>query len=106
MKKGSHYILLISVLLFGAGLYSLNADYLTYTSSLPELTVLDEPIMKGDTLAPRYPVAKTVPEEYNDIVKKSPMDLRNPDNVKTTIEYDIKTNTYVVTTKLGDMELS
>jgi cell surface protein SprA len=106
MKKGSHYILLISVLLFGAGLYSLNADYLTYTSSLPELTVLDEPIMEGDTIAPRYPVAKTVPEEYNDIVKKSPMDLRNPDNVKTTIEYDIKTNTYVVTTKLGDMELS
>lgn len=106
MKKGGHYILLVSVLLFGAGLYSLNADYLTYNSSLPELVGLDDPVLEGDSLVPRYPVAKTVPEEYKDLVKKSPMDLRNPDNVKTTIEYDIKTNTYVVTTKLGDMELS
>lgn len=34
------------------------------------------------------------------------MDLRNPDNVKTSIEYDLKSNTYIVTTKLGDMQLS
>jgi protein involved in gliding motility SprA len=51
-------------------------------------------------------VAKTVPEAYDDLIKKSPMDLRNPDNVKTSIEYDLKSNTYIVTTKLGDMQLS
>lgn len=54
---------------------------------------------------PRYPVAKTTPEEYQDIVKQSPADLRDPENVKTTIEYDLKTNTYIVRTKLGDMEI-
>ena len=56
-------------------------------------------------IPPRYPVAKTTPEEYQDIVKQSPADLRDPENVKTTIEYDLKTNTYIVRTKLGDMEI-
>lgn len=88
--------------MFGVGLYSLNADYLAYTSSLPELELLEAP---EDTIPPRYPVAKTTPEEYQDIVKQSPADLRDPENVKTTIEYDLKTNTYIVRTKLGDMEI-
>lgn len=46
--------------MFGVGLYSLNADYLAYTSSLPELELLEAP---EDTIPPRYPVAKTTPEE-------------------------------------------
>ena len=50
-------------------------------------------------------MAKTTPESYEDLVKKSPLDLKNPENVKTTIEYDIKTGTYIVRTQLGDMEL-
>lgn len=107
MKRGAHYILVVCVLLFGTGLYSLNADYLIFTSEVPELTELEpQVVLEGDSLDPRYPVAKTVPEAYDDLIKKSPMDLRNPDNVKTSIEYDLKSNTYIVTTKLGDMQLS
>ena len=90
-KRILKYSIWIVVLLFGVGLYSLNADYLAYTSSLPELELLEAP---EDTIPPRYPVAKTTPEEYQDIVKQSPADLRDPENVKTTIEYDLKTNTY------------
>ena len=101
-KRILKYSIWIVVLLFGVGLYSLNADYLAYTSSLPELELLEAP---EDTIPPRYPVAKTTPEEYQDIVKQSPADLRDPENVKTTIEYDLKTNTYIVRTKLGDMEI-
>ena len=107
MKRGAHYILVVCVLLFGTGLYSLNADYLIFTSEVPELTELEpQVVLEGDSLDPRYPVAKTVPEAYDDLIKKSSMDLRNPDNVKTSIEYDLKSNTYIVTTKLGDMQLS
>ena len=83
-KRILKYSIWIVVLLFGVGLYSLNADYLAYTSSLPELELLEAP---EDTIPPRYPVAKTTPEEYQDIVKQSPADLRDPENVKTTIEY-------------------
>ena len=92
-KRILKYSIWIVVLLFGVGLYSLNADYLAYTSSLPELELLEAP---EDTIPPRYPVAKTTPEEYQDIVKQSPADLRDPENVKTTIEYDLKTNTYEI----------
>ena len=84
-KRILKYSIWIVVLLFGVGLYSLNADYLAYTSSLPELELLEAP---EDTIPPRYPVAKTTPEEYQDIVKQSPADLRDPENVKTTIEYN------------------
>lgn len=100
-KRILKYSIWIVVLLFGVGLYSLNADYLAYTSSLPELSCWK---LRGYD-PPRYPVAKTTPEEYQDIVKQSPADLRDPENVKTTIEYDLKTNTYIVRTKLGDMEI-
>lgn len=92
----------IAVLLFGFGLYSLNAGFLSYTASLPELESLDVP---EDTIPPRYPVSKTSPQEYQDLVKQFPVDLRDPENVKTSIEYDLRTGTYIVRTKMGDMEI-
>lgn len=99
-KKIVKYILWTFLLLFGVGLYSLNADYLSYTAVLPEVEALEMP---DDTIPPRYPVAKTTPEAYEDIVRQSPADLHDPENVRTTIDYDLRTNTYVVRTRLGDM---
>lgn len=101
-KKTLKYFLCLIILMSGFGVYSLNADYLTFTASLPNLELLDAP---EDTIPARYPVAKTSPQEYQDIVKQSPADLQNPENVKTTIDYDLKTGTYIVRTKLGEMEL-
>ena len=34
------------------------------------------------------------------------MDLRDPENVKTAVEYDLKTGSYVVRTRLGDKDLT
>ncbi len=93
--------------MFVVGLYSLNANFLIFTASLPEIE-----LQKGapqDTIPKiktRFPVSKTVPEEYQDIVNESPADLKTPDNVKTRIEYDINTGTYVVRTKLGNSDLT
>ena len=103
-KRIAKYGLVGLVLLFGIGLLTLNADYSTYTLALPELELLEE-VAPEDTIPPRYPVAKTSPEEYQDLLKQPPADLRNPENVKTTIEYDLRTNSYIVRTKLGDMEI-
>jgi cell surface protein SprA len=119
-KRLLKYFLLSTILLVGFGVYSLNADFLTYTSSLPEVTLEEDApseatstapassqasAVPDDTIPPRYPIAKTVPETYQDLVKQSPADLKAPENVKTTIEYDINHNTYIVRTKIGDMEL-
>lgn len=106
MRRILKYILWLTTLLFGAGLYSLNADFLAYTSSLPEVEIAGVPEDTVPKVETRFPVAKTIPEEYQDIVRQSPADLKTPDNVKTTVEYDIRTGTYVVRTKLGDADLT
>lgn len=103
-KKTRKYLICILILLLGTGIYSLNADYLTYTAVLPELELIEAP---EDTVpATRYPVSKTVPEEYRDLLKQSPADLKSPENLKTYVEYDIKTGCYVVRSKLGDADLT
>ena len=107
MRKTIKYICWLIGLLFGVGLYSsLNADFLAYTQALPEISLVDAPEDTVPQTKTRFPVSKTVPEEYEDIVKQSPADLKTPENVKTTIEYDIETGTYVVRTKLGDTDLT
>lgn len=108
-KKTLKYLIWVTVLLFGVGMLSLNADYLTYTVALPDIQLLegqDMPDGKDTVPATRYPVSKTVPQDYEDLTKKSPMDLRDPENVKTAVEYDIKTGSYVVRTRLGDKDLT
>ena len=54
---------------------------------------------------PRFPVARTAPLFYRDLTQPLPADLHNPDNLQTTVEYDILTNRYIVRTRVGDMEL-
>ena len=69
-------------------MFSLNADYLTYTAELPDIQLLegqDMPDGKDTVPATRYPVSKTVPENFEDLSKRSPMDLRDPENVKTAV---------------------
>ena len=89
-KKTLKYLIWVTILLFGIGMLSLNANYLTYTASLPDIQLLegqdDMPDGKDTVPATRYPVSKTVPEgdeTYKDLLKKSPVDLRDPENVKT-----------------------
>ena len=91
---------------------SLNANYLTYTASLPDIQLLegqdDMPDGKDTVPATRYPVSKTVPEgdeTYKDLLKKSPVDLRDRENVKTFVEYDIRTGRYVVRSRIGEKDL-
>lgn len=54
----------------------------------------------------RFQVDNIQPKStYEDLQKLYPMDLKNPDNVKTVVEYDINTGNYVLRTKIGDMEV-
>ena len=106
MRRTLKFILWIIILLFGAGLYSMNTDFLAYAMSLPDTELLVVPDDTVPKVRTRFPVAKTVPEEYQDLTKQSPADLKTPDNVKSVVEYDIRTGTYVVRTKLGDVDLT
>jgi cell surface protein SprA len=84
----------------------LNAGY----SGLPSAPDISDPsretLMPDDTVAkPRIPVKKTIPEAYDDLNKVSASDLRDPENLKTEVEYDLRTGTYRFRSKAGDLEL-
>ena len=54
----------------------------------------------------RFPVNNQSIETYDDLNKVYPMDLRNPANVQTVIEYDVNSGNYVIRTKAGELEIS
>ena len=50
MRKTLKFILWITILLFGAGLYSMNTDFLAYEMSLPDT---EQPVVPDDTVPRR-----------------------------------------------------
>ena len=56
--------------------------------------------------APVFGVEKLEKTDYTDLQTISPMDLRTPENVKSTVEYDVSTGNYIMRTKVGDMEIT
>ncbi|MDR3268196.1 MAG: cell surface protein SprA [Tannerella sp.] len=93
---------LLGVILSGASIGILTGHATVLSGAAP----FEQPLTPDDTLPPsRYPVSKTMPREYQDLVKPAPADLRDPENLHTVIEYDLHTGMYVVRTKIGDMEI-
>lgn len=43
---------------------------------------------------------------HEDLDKQAPIDLKQPENLSTTIEYNTKTGFYTVKTRVGEMEIS
>ncbi|MDR1116452.1 MAG: cell surface protein SprA [Tannerella sp.] len=98
MKRGIKYITTVIVCL--SGILALNAEYAGFQPAAPEFVMPDDTVAK-----PRIPVKKTVPEEYEDLDKNSASDLRDPENLKTEFEYDLRSGSYLLRSKIGDMEL-
>ncbi len=53
-----------------------------------------------------YPIKSHENVTYEDFQKKSPIDLKDPDNMTTDVEYDPNSGFYIYRTKVGDMEIS
>ena len=96
------YIICVISFLFSINLFTLNANSNAKTIVPYGTGRTEEP----DTVQTHFPVAKTSPNEYEDLKKENPVDLKNPDNIKTTIEYDVKTNRYILRTKVGDLDIA
>ena len=54
-----------------------------------------------------YPVKQPAPQPYEELLnpQEAPIDLRQPKNIESHVEYDPITRTYVVRTKVGDREI-
>ncbi len=96
-----------------SGLFAMNLGYaaLGYDNAVllfPE-TLAEEPqdnkTPQDSVGKPLIPVKKTFPQEYEDLKFNSASDLRDPENLKTVIEYDIRTGDYLLRSKVGDWDL-
>lgn len=59
----------------------------------------------SDTRPIRVPVVKTQPQTMEDVTANPPIELRNPTNVNTKMEYDPETGIYQVVTRLGNEKI-
>lgn len=101
MKKYSRYLLGIIIIICSIGTFSVISGRTRSFISNNNPDIIEIP---QDT-APRFPVKKTQPITQNDINKKSPIDLNDPTNIKTDVEYDLNTGYYIFRTKVGDQEI-
>lgn len=54
---------------------------------------------------PAYQTPQKHPDNVEELQKNVAVDLKDPANIKTTIEYDVKTGTYYIVTKVGDNQI-
>jgi cell surface protein SprA len=115
VNRGIKYIITIIICL--SGVFLLNAGYsishennyvFSRQDTIPQSdstnlqTIENKPDSTGKLL---FPVKKTVPDGYEDLTPKSSLDLRDPENIIDTVEYDLKSGNYLFRSKIGDMDL-
>ena len=86
----------------------MNAGYASFFSanSAHESLEPEQLAPEDSTEKTRIPVKKTFPQEFDDLNHTPSSDLRDPENMKTEVEYDLKSGDYLIRSKLGDMDLS
>ncbi|MCP9612720.1 cell surface protein SprA [Coprobacter tertius] len=115
MSKRLNVLIYIFLFIGGVGFYSAFAAY-ERTFSVSDFSeymaeqvarqiIADSDSDSVKTVKSRFPVTKTSPETYDDLLKKSPADLKTPENVQTVVEYDPQTNSYVIHSKVGDYDI-
>lgn len=80
------------------------------TLSEPEL-LYQEPAIQTENIqdisTPKdFNISKTTLDNFETIQQQVPMDAPLPENVKTIVEYDIRSGNYVMRTRVGDMEIT
>ncbi|WP_321438315.1 cell surface protein SprA [uncultured Bacteroides sp.] len=103
MRSGKWLICLLLAALSIHAWAVLSDSSLYEVSSHSSASTSQEPV-PADSLKPRYSVRKTAPEALDDM-KKPPIDLHNPENIKTEVEYDEKSNLYLINTKAGTSQV-
>lgn len=97
----SKYFILILLLTTGISLFS--ATIWKANTGMPSIFLADQYYLPQDT-STLYPVKKTQITEYEDLIRANPIDLRDPSNIQTEIEYDLKNNIYLFKTKIDNDE--
>ena len=100
------------ILLFGV--LGSSMAHVPYLSPLASYLSPQEPIRPpqtpptqegNDSIRARWRIQKTAPMEVADL-DSSALDLKRPDNIRQTVEYDDSANVYYVGSKIGDSYLN
>ena len=79
----------------------------TQVGPAPQSYPQPSPMTPLDSIILPFPVQHTVPQSYEDLMADElGYDLATPSNLKTDVQYDPETNTYVVRTMLGNQVIS
>ena len=62
--------------------------------------------LSATAAAKNFNISKTSHDNYEEIKQQVPLDAPLPENVKTTVEYDVHSGNYVMRTRVGDMEIA
>ena len=69
-----------------------------------------ENAVQDDNFAPdttkKFPISKVKVQSAEDVKPKIPLDAPMPDNVRTELEYDVRTGNYVFRSYVGNMEIA
>jgi len=114
MRFRKKYILLNGlILLLAGGIYGFDTPVgnVNFSEETPLLQI-SQPVTANDTVAvkdtvsTKFPVAKIVPEKYNELDTIYPIDLKTPKNFTPDFQYNPLTNRYELRSKIGDMDIS
>ena len=95
MRKRVKYTIFITLFLSAVSLFSISPED---KADSP----VQAPAEKTKKEPNKYDVKKTQINTIEDLEKKSPIDLRDPSNITSEIEYDSENNIYLFKTKIGD----
>lgn len=102
-KSKSKYLIIFLLLITGISMFSgtlrtNNADLFV----LPEYK--ENTVEAKEDTATRFPVKNTQITDYEDLVRKNPIDLKDPSNISTQVVYDLNNNVYLFKTQIDKDE--
>jgi len=110
MKFKKKYILLSGlILLLTGGIYGVDApvDNYIFPDDPPPVQTPPHSVAAKDTaVTTKFPVAKIVPENYDQLDSIYPIDLKSPEAFKPDFQYNPLTNRYELNSKIGDMDIT
>ena len=99
LAAGSIILILTSFIAVSANRVSFSIDISKdlYSYYAPQDT------SENDSIDLQYPFREDPNSPFSDVGSTSPLFLRNPSNIRSNIEYDPTTNTYVFSEKVGQL---
>ena len=100
-QKRIQYFLIIAVLLAGSA-------FAIYNQSASQTLLISESDSKAeeDTTTTQTRLKKYEQNTIEDLSTTYPMDNKQPDNIKTVVEFDDKTGNYVIRTRVGETDIT